>query len=84
MRKLLFSLAIVVAGTLAGQAVEALRPQGYPKLTGWALQFAAELAGDAGDHAEAGKWAAEAFALFEPADCRIGRSRAAKLLAKTR
>ena len=69
---------------LAGQAVEALRPQGYPRLTGWTLQFAAELAWDAGDRGDALGRAAEAAALFGPAGCRIGRVHAAKLIAKAR
>ncbi|MEU4559412.1 BTAD domain-containing putative transcriptional regulator [Actinoplanes sp. NPDC023936] len=69
---------------LAGQAVAAMRPQGYPRLTGWALQFAAELAWAAGDRADAGRLGAEAATLFTAAGCRLGRARAGGLTAKSR
>jgi tetratricopeptide (TPR) repeat protein len=64
---------------LAEQAVEAFRPQGYTRLTGWSLQFAGELALADGDPDAARRRAAEAAVLFARADCRLGRSRAAGL-----
>jgi predicted ATPase/DNA-binding SARP family transcriptional activator len=68
---------------LAEQAADAFRPQGYPRLTAWALQFAAELAMDDGAHRAARRQGAEAAALFSDAGCRIGRSRAVALAAQT-
>jgi tetratricopeptide (TPR) repeat protein len=69
---------------LAEQAVEAFRPQGYPRLTAWGLQFAAELALADGDHAAGRRRGAEAAALFTEAGCRLGISRALALAAKAR
>jgi predicted ATPase/DNA-binding SARP family transcriptional activator len=69
---------------LAEQAGEAYRPQGYPRMTGWALQFAAELAAAEGDTGGARRHGAEAAALFAGAGCRLGRSRAAGWAAKSR
>ena len=57
------------------------RPQRYPRLTAWALQFAAELALAGGAPQAARRHGAEAAALFAEADCRIGSSRAAALAA---
>jgi predicted ATPase/DNA-binding SARP family transcriptional activator len=69
---------------LAEQAAAAFRPQGYPRLTGWALQMAAELAWAGDDRAGARRRGAEAADLFDAADCRLGRARAARWAAKTR
>jgi predicted ATPase/DNA-binding SARP family transcriptional activator len=77
----LFAGDLPLSRSLAEQAVEACRPQGYRRMTGWALQFAAELALDDGDR-EAARWrAAEAAALFTEARCGLGRSRAVALAA---
>jgi predicted ATPase/DNA-binding SARP family transcriptional activator len=72
----LFSGDLSLSRRLAEQAVDAFRPQGYVRLTAWALQFAAELAMDDGAHQAARRYGAEAAGLFDGADCRIGRSRA--------
>jgi hypothetical protein len=53
-------------------------------MTGWALQFAAELAAAEGDTGGARRHGAEAAALFAGAGCRLGRSRAAGWAAKSR
>ena len=78
----LFAGDLALSRNLAEQAVDAFRPQGYPRLTGWALQFAAELALADGAHGAARQRGAEAAALFAGAHCRLGRSRAADLLVK--
>jgi predicted ATPase/DNA-binding SARP family transcriptional activator len=80
----LFAGDLSVARRLAEQAADAFRPQGYPRLTAWAVQFASELAIDDGAHRAARRHGAEAAALFTEADCRIGRSRAVALAAQTR
>jgi tetratricopeptide (TPR) repeat protein len=69
---------------LVEQAVEAFRPQGYPRLTAWSLQLAAELALADGARDAARRWGAEAATLFTGVGCRIGRSRATALAAKAR
>jgi tetratricopeptide (TPR) repeat protein len=80
----LFSGDVALGRRLADQAAEAFRPQGYPRLTAWALEFAAELAMDDGAHRAARRYVAGAAELFREADCRIGRSRAVALTAQTR
>jgi len=80
----LFSGDVALGRRLADQAAEAFRPQGYPRLTAWALEFAAELAMDDGAHRAARRYVAGAAELCREADCRIGRSRAVALTAQTR
>jgi predicted ATPase len=80
----LFSGDLALGRRLADQAVDAFRPQGFRRLTAWALEFAAELAVDDGAYRAARRYGAEAAELFSAADCRIGRSRAVALAAQTR
>jgi tetratricopeptide (TPR) repeat protein len=77
----LFAGELKLSRNLVGQAVELFRPQGYRRMTGWALQLAAELAQTDGDGDAARRYGAEAAALFTDADCRLGRSRAEALFA---
>ena len=80
----LFSGDVALGRRLADQAADAFRPQGYPRLTAWALQLAAELAMDDGAYPAARRYVAESAELFSQGDCRIGRSRAVALAAQTR
>jgi hypothetical protein len=80
----LFSGDVALGRRLADQAADAFRPQGYARLTAWALEFAAELAMDDGAYRAARRYVAESAELFSQADCRIGRSRAVALAAQTR
>ncbi|OHV47374.1 hypothetical protein [Pseudofrankia sp. BMG5.36] len=78
----LFAGDLALSRRLAEQAVEAFRPQRYPRLTAWALQFAAELALAGGAPQAARRHGGEAAALFTEVGCQIGRSRAAALAAQ--
>jgi predicted ATPase/DNA-binding SARP family transcriptional activator len=80
----LFAGDTALAASLAEQAVEAFRPQGYPRLTGWALLLAGELALSRRSRDAGRRRAAEAARTFERAGCRIGADRASALLAKAR
>jgi tetratricopeptide (TPR) repeat protein len=78
----LFAGDLALSRRLAEQAAEAFRPQHFPRLTAWALQFAAELALAGGAAGAARRYGDEAAALFAVAGCRIGSSRAAALAAQ--
>jgi tetratricopeptide (TPR) repeat protein len=78
----LFAGDLPLSRVLADQAAEACRPQGYRRLTAWALQLAAELALADGDHAGGRRRGDAAAALFVEVGCRLGRSRAAALAAE--
>jgi predicted ATPase/DNA-binding SARP family transcriptional activator len=67
------------ARLLAERAAEAFHPQGYPRLEGWALLLAAELAVEAGDPDAVVTHGRAAAELFGRAGCRIGTARAAAL-----
>ena len=80
----LFAGDLALSRHLAEQAAGAFRAQGYPRLTAWVLQFAAELALAGGAAQAARRHGAEAAALFAESDCQIGSSRSAALAAQVR